>query len=289
MGSITRIVEVPHLPARPRAGHKGTFGHVLVVAGSRGMSGAAVLCGSAALRAGAGTVQVAVPKSIQAVVAASQPCYTTAGLPDTDESVVNADAAEVAVRLAERADAIAVGPGLGRGQATIYLVREIVRAAKTVVVVDADGLFAFCDPPVQRGAAPVILTPHPGEFAALLGRDSAEVQAQREKLATEFAFERGVILVLKGADTLVTDGLRLYVNRTGNPGMATGGSGDVLTGTIAAIAAQGLAPFNAAVLGVHAHGLAGDLARDEFGEVSLIATDLIAALPHAFQRLRPAG
>ena len=276
------------LPSRPADAHKGTFGHVLVIAGSRGMSGAAVLCGTAALRGGAGTVTIAVPEEIQPTVAAGQPCATTAALPQTAAGQVALHALPAALVQAKRADALAIGPGLGRTTAVGAFVARLLQQTNVPVVLDADGLFALIAHPrcVER-SAPTILTPHPGEFARLLDIQTADVQgANRQMLAVEIARRSNVLLVLKGAGTLVTDGRKLYVNRTGNPGMATGGSGDVLTGLIAALLGQGLEPFAAAQLGVHLHGLAGDLARDDLGEHGLIATDLLAYLPKAFAKYR---
>lgn len=283
------ITDLPVLPQRARDSHKGTFGHVLVVAGSRGMSGAAVLCGSAALRGGAGTVQIAAPEEIQPIVAAGQPCCTTAGLPATEEGHFAAHALPQLMQLVERADALAIGPGLGASVAAAWLVRELLAQTILPVVVDADGLGGLLPLPENQSIrkAPTILTPHPGEFGRLVGKTAAEVQANRESLAAEFARKFTVVLVLKGAGTVVTDGTRMYVNRTGNPGMATGGSGDVLTGLIAALLGQRLEALAAAQLGVYLHGLAGDLARDALGEESLIAVDLLHYLPAAFKAYRP--
>ena len=271
----TAVTEVPRLPPRPRDAHKGTFGRVLVVAGSAGMSGAAVLCGSAALRAGAGLVEVATPAEVQPVVAAGHPCYTTTGL--------GADPLAALAKSLAAATAFAVGPGLGPADRTADFVKQFLVAAVLPGVVDADGLNALATQsgwPTRR--APTVLTPHPGEFARLVGRPVAEVQANRETLASEYAAKRNVVVVLKGAGTVVTDGTRLYRNGTGNPGMATGGTGDVLAGVVAALLGQGLSAFDAAVLGVHVHGLAGDFGAADLGEVSLTALDLLAYLPRAF-------
>lgn len=282
MSDIERILEVPRRAPRARDGHKGSYGHVLVVAGSLGMSGAAVLCGTAALRGGAGTVQVAVPDEIQPMVAIGQPAFTTVALP-SHRGGIAAHAASQVARLAEQADVIAVGPGLGRGPAITWLVREILALDKPVVL-DADGLNAIAPlapEPVRK--APTILTPHPGEFGRLASVSTADVQADREGNAVRFAATRALTLVLKGAGTLVTDGRRLYVNRTGNPGLATGGSGDVLTGLVAALLAQQMPAFEAACLAVHLHGHAGDLAAADLSEASMMATDLLNYLPLADQ------
>jgi hydroxyethylthiazole kinase-like uncharacterized protein yjeF len=280
---------LPRMPLRPRDGHKGTFGHVLVVAGSRGMSGAAALCGTAALRGGAGTAQVAVPAEIQSIVSSIQPCVTTAGLPARETGQFAAHALSDLLPLAERADALAIGPGLGGGAAISWVVRGLLAKTSLPVVLDADGLNALApltaDEKIRSGK-PTIVTPHPGEFARLLQSSTVDILREREAHAINFARNQGLVLVLKGANSLVTDGRRLYVNRTGNPGMATGGSGDVLTGLIAALLAQRLDPFAAAQLGVYLHGLAGDLAREALGEEGMIATDLLAWLPRAFMKFR---
>jgi NAD(P)H-hydrate epimerase len=282
----TVITDVPRLPPRPADAHKGTFGKVLVVAGSTGMSGAAVLCGSAALRGGAGLVQVAVPEPVAAVVAAANPCYMTAWLPADGTGRLASAALPALLELAGQASAVVAGPGLGNTPDVATLVQGLIPEAKVPLVLDADALNVLgSDPAVLRQrAAPLVLTPHPGEFARLTGTDTPSVQASRQDRAVRFALQHGVVVVLKGAATVVTDGRRVYVNTTGNPGMATGGSGDVLTGLLGALLAQGMEAFLAAVLGVYAHGLAGDLARDRLGEVSLIATDIVDCLPAAFRR-----
>jgi NAD(P)H-hydrate epimerase len=248
-----------------------------------------VLCGSAALRGGAGTAQIAMPDVIQTTVAAGQICCTTAALSSNSEGQLAPQALPELLQLSERATVLAVGPGLGRGESVRWVVRELLERCPRPVVLDADGVEALAPlvelKPLRPGRA-TILTPHPGEFARLVGTTTADVQANRESWAVRFAASCEVVLVLKGANSLVSDGRRLYVNRTGNPGMATGGSGDVLTGLIAALVGQGLEPFAAAQLGTHLHGLAGDLARDESGEEAMIASDLLAYLPKAFVHYR---
>ncbi len=279
------ITELPKLPARADDSHKGTFGKVLVVAGSRGMTGAAILCGTAAMRAGAGLVQVATPADVQAVVAGGNPCYTTASLPIDVQGHLNEDAVSIILDLARSANVLAVGPGLGQLGKIPEIMEYLLIQATLPIVLDADGINALTKLPVdvlRRREVPIVLTPHPGEFGRLIRRSAGEVQQQREALAIPFAADHNVVLVLKGQGTLVTDGQRLYRNNTGNPGMAKGGSGDVLTGMIAALIAQGLAPFEAAQLGVWLHGAAGDFAAKVFGEVSLLPTDLLEYLPKAF-------
>jgi ADP-dependent NAD(P)H-hydrate dehydratase len=283
---VTPVHELPKLPRREPGGHKGTYGKVLVVAGSRGMSGAAVLCGRGALRGGAGLVQVASPADVQPVVAAAYPAYTTFGIRQhTDGSFGDATAEEVA-ELGRAADVLAVGPGLGRAGSTVAFVRGLLAVPDKPVVLDADGLFAvspFVE--VHRRAAPFVLTPHPGEFARLTGAAAPASEGDRKTQAVAFARRFGCVLLLKGAGTLVTDGTRLYRNTTGNPGMATGGSGDVLTGVIAALIGQGVPAFDAAVLGAWVHGRAGDLGARVLGQTALTATDLLDFLPAAFRDL----
>ncbi len=281
------VTDLPRLAPRPPDANKGQFGRVLVVAGSRGMAGAAVLCGGAALRGGAGLVRVAVPRGVLAVVAAGNPCYVTEPLAEDASGRLAAAARDELLGLARASSVVAVGPGLGRSADLTELVLALVEQTQGPLVVDADGLNALVGQPARlRGrTAPLVLTPHPGEFGRLLGADAAAVQADRQQLAFRFAAEHRVVLVLKGRGTVVTDGRRLYVNETGNPGLATGGTGDVLTGLVAALLGQGLEAFAAAQLGVYLHGRAGDLARDEVGEVSLIASDLLAHLPRAFRML----
>ncbi len=283
---IETVTILPTLLPRDAAGHKGDYGRVLVVAGSRGMAGAAVLCGSAALRAGAGLVKVAVPAEILPIVAAGNPCYTTAALPHDADGRLAHRAFPILTALCEAHDVVAIGPGLGQSNELTALMIELFANVARPMVIDADGLNAFVGHLDKLGApaTPRIFTPHPGELARLVHADGATVQARRQELAIEFAVEHDVIVVLKGQGTLVTDGERMYQNTTGNPGMATGGTGDLLTGIIAALIGQHLSPFEAAQLGVYVHGKAGDLARDQIGEVSLIATDLLDFLPPALRQ-----
>jgi hydroxyethylthiazole kinase-like uncharacterized protein yjeF len=284
--AVETVTTVPALPRRSVDSNKGNFGKVLIVAGSYGMSGAAVLCGSAALRGGAGLVRVAVPGDILPIVAAGNPCYMTAALPQDDEGRLDTAAANDLLSLARANDVVAIGPGLGRSSAMTTLLATVLDHLQMPIVLDADGLNAFDQNTAHlRRSAPLILTPHPGEFGRLLNIDTATVQAHRRQLAMGFAAENALVLLLKGHGTIVTDGRRVYQNTTGNAGMATAGSGDVLTGLVAALLAQGLEPFAAAQLGAHVHGLAGDLARDALGEVGMIAADLLAYLPRALQQV----
>lgn len=269
------ITAIPKLPPRLPDSHKGTYGRVLVVAGSVGMSGAAVLSGSSALRGGAGLVTVACPPAIRPEIAIGNPCYTTLGF----------DAPIDLLKAATNVDVLAVGPGLGHDAGDLIRSLLELRPAKPMVF-DADGLNHLPpDWPSRRDrSVPLVLTPHPGEFAKLLGKTSSEVQANRESFAVEFARTHGVILLLKGHRTIVTDGDRVYVNATGNPGMATGGSGDVLAGVLAALLAR-LPAFEAACLGAWVHGRAGDLAAKRVGQTALTATDILDNLGPAFQEV----
>jgi ADP-dependent NAD(P)H-hydrate dehydratase len=284
--ALVLIKTIPTLPARPGDSHKGRFGTILVLAGSRGMAGAAALCGASALRSGAGLVRVASPAEIQPTVASFEPSYMTYPLPCDDEGLIRLEPARpILERLIATTDIIAVGPGLGQSDDIRQLLRFLIAATAKPLVIDADGLNALVGQTDLLAGLnrPVVLTPHPGEFSRLIGVDVAEVQANRVELAAKLAtLSEPLVVVLKGAGTVVTDGDRYFVNATGNPGMATGGAGDVLTGAIAALLGQKLPAFEAAQLGVFLHGLAGDIARDQNGEIGLIAGDIVDALPDAF-------
>ena len=279
-------IPLPRLPQRDADAHKGDFGLALVVGGSRGMTGAVALAGMAALRGGAGLVRLAVPEVCLETVASFEPSYMTVPLPGDDAGRFAAEAYDAIVELAEPATVIGLGPGLGRSAELDKMVGWLYREHAHPMVVDADALNALATQPelLSQPGGPRILTPHPGEFARLIGEQLAA--EQRESVAVELAARCGVVLVLKGHGTLITDGQRLARNETGNPGMATGGCGDVLTGLITALACQDLTPIDAARLGVHLHGLAGDFAASEHGEESMIASDLIEFLPDAFEEFR---
>ena len=293
------IDKLPSLPARPASAHKGTFGRVLVIGGSRGMSGAPSLAGLGALRGGAGLVYVAVPSEVLPIVAAIEPSYLTIPLAtDEEHGCLSADGLTGLRQACHGKDAVALGPGLGISSGVTAIVTALFAELPQPLVVDADALNVLATSGfgggggrpapsaagILKAAGPRILTPHPGEFARMIGREVATVQSQRAKLAAEFAAAHGMIVLLKGQGTVITDGDRVAINRTGNAGMATGGSGDVLTGLIAALLAQGLPPFEAAQLGAHLHGLAGDLAASELSQPGLIASDLPRYLARAWSR-----
>ena len=251
------------------------------------MAGAAALVGAASLRSGAGLVQVASPGEVQPTVAQYEPSYMTYPLPQDGEGTIAFDAARpILERLAKPATVLAVGPGLGQSEGIKAMVRWVIESVEVPTVLDADALNALAGHfDVSASKRPLIITPHPGEFGRLLGKTTAEVQADRESLAGNFAREHKIVVVLKGNGTIVTDGERVYVNTSGNPGMATGGAGDVLTGVAAAMLGQGLPAFEAACLATYAHGLAGDIARDQNGEVGMIAGDIVDALADTFSHL----
>lgn len=282
---MKRIRAIPRTAIRPADAHKGTAGLVLIVAGSRGMAGAAALAGNAALRGGAGLVKIATADRALDTVATLAPCCTTAPLPDDGTSITR-EAAEVVLRLAAGQHVVAIGPGLGQTDGVAGVVMAALAHVAAPVVLDADGLNVLGKhaASVFKGdRSPVIITPHPGEAARLLGITSKEVQADREAAALRLAGLGAAVAVLKGAGTVVTDGERMYVNTTGNPGMATGGAGDVLTGLLAALVAGGMPAFDAAVLAVWAHGRAGDLAAERRGLLGLTALDILNCVPDALK------
>jgi NAD(P)H-hydrate epimerase len=277
---------------RARAANKGTFGHVLVVGGSLGKTGAAAMAGMAALRSGAGLSTVATATSVLSTVASFHPELMSEPLDETDAGTISLRALEYGrfEALAKGKTVLAVGPGISRDRETAAFVQSVVANYQHPMVLDADGLNAFegsTDKLDGRGRL-LVVTPHPGEMARLIGKTPTEVQRERLSVARSFAREHSLIVVLKGYRTLVAhpDG-EVWVNPTGNPGMATGGTGDVLTGMVAGLLAQHQDhAFMAVVAAVYLHGLAGDIACESKGEQSLVASDLVHALPQAFQRLR---
>ena len=279
----------PSAPHRDKDANKGDCGRVLIVAGSRGMSGAACLSGVAALRGGAGLVTVAVPEEIRNIVASYEPSYITQGLPHDEHGRLTGLTTNLLASLVSKQSAVAVGPGLGQSAALLDFVVTAYTSISVPAVFDADALNLLVKRPYVLKRAvdgPArILTPHPGEFARLTGLDIETIQKNRQQHAAEFARRNGLIVVLKGMNTVITDGTRVAVNSTGNSGMATGGTGDVLTGILVALLAQGMPPFDAAQLGTHLHGLAGDLAVRELSKPGMIASDLLKYLGPAWLEL----
>lgn len=262
------------LPRRKPDSHKGDYGRVLVVAGSPGMCGAAALAALGAHRAGAGLVYVCCPERVADILSIKLTCETIRPFP-------REKAAERILEHAADCDVAVLGPGLSREAYVVDALRELVPLLTIPFVLDADGLNAFEGQTdlLARGQAPRVLTPHPGEAARLLGRPVED----RKAAAVELAKRLMAVVVLKGHRTLISDGTKTAVNTTGNPGMATGGTGDVLAGVIGALMGQGMPPYDAAVYGARVHGKAGDLAKRKVGETSLMATDLLDFLPAAFR------
>jgi ADP-dependent NAD(P)H-hydrate dehydratase / NAD(P)H-hydrate epimerase len=287
LGFVDRQTAAGMVPARPADGHKGTFGHLLLLAGSAGKTGAAALAAEGGLRAGAGLVTLATAASEQPVLAGKLTEAMTAALHETAGGVC-LRAYEQLRELWAGKEALAIGPGLGQLPETAALVRKLVSDCPLPLVVDADGLNALAGQSglLNQREAATILTPHPGEMARLVGSTVRDVENDRVEVARRFAQDHRVLLVLKGARTIVAfpDG-QLRINSTGNPGMASGGMGDVLTGLLGGLLAQGLKATDAAVLGVYLHGLAGDRLAARMGDAGLLASDLLRELPAARQAL----
>lgn len=275
----------PLIPDRAAVSHKGTFGHLLVLAGSVGKGGAAVLCGLGAARSGAGLVTIAAPRMLNTMLQAALPEAMTEVLSFSQHCLSDTDYEQL-LAAAQGKEAVAVGPGLGTAEETGQVVRRLYRELRQPMVVDADGLNLLVGELAVAPAGPRIFTPHPGEMARLTGLATLEIQNKRRAVAADFAKRHGVYLVLKGAATVIAapDG-RLAVNATGNPGMAAGGMGDVLTGLIGGLLAQGMAPWEASCLGVYVHGLAADRIVRAGRPFGFLASELAAEIPAAFQEV----
>jgi hydroxyethylthiazole kinase-like uncharacterized protein yjeF len=285
------------IPERRKYSHKGDYGHVLVIAGSKGKTGAALMASKACLRTGAGLVTIGVPESLSDVFQSRVTEEMTLILPDRGDGTLSKKALDKILDfLNKTADVLAIGPGIGVSTETGKLMKALIKNLSIPIVIDADGINSIKG---ERGVfskskASVILTPHPGEMARLLSQkskvSSKEVEKDRINIAMSFAKETGTYLVLKGVPTVVAtpDG-RSFINSTGNPGMATGGVGDVLTGMISGFLSQTINPLHACILGVYIHGLAGDIAASEKGQYPLIATDIVDKIPSAFYSLKCDG
>jgi ADP-dependent NAD(P)H-hydrate dehydratase len=283
------IKNIPKLKPRAKEAHKGNFGKVCIIGGSIGMSGAAALAGKAALRTGSGLVRVATPKSVLPIIASIEPSFTTIPLPEDNEGKIATDSINTILNFIPDNDCLAFGPGVGITSEVRSVLEKLLEQEGLRLVIDADGLNNLSKindwPQIKK--ADCILTPHPGEMKRLwTGIIRTTLPADRKMQAIEMANRTKAVVVLKGAGTVVTDGKKLYINKTGNPGMATGGTGDVLTGIITSLVGQGFSNFDAAVLGVYVHGLAGDIAAKKIGQISLIATDLIDCLGEAFKKIK---
>lgn len=285
--------KIPRLPPRSFDAHKGSFGHALLIGGATGMTGAIAIAGISCLRMGAGLVTLGIPQCSHFVVASFDPNYMTSPLPYDSDGRLSSEAEIALSPLLTRASCCAIGPGLGRSDASDRIVASIFENFEGPLLVDADGLNALRESRIWqgivRGTTPPInqlriLTPHPGEWERLCGV-SAKDRIGQVAAANAFAARAKCIVLLKGNQTLVTNGKDSFVNSTGNASMAVGGSGDCLTGIIAALVCQGMDGMDAARLGAHLHGLAGDIAHEELGTPSTLAMDLIRFLPDAFRRL----
>ncbi len=287
-GYVARIPAVDEvaalLPPRPLNLHKGAAGRAYVLAGSRGMSGAAALAGQACLRAGAGLVEVGLPAGLDVIFSGATLECLSHPLPQTPEGALAAEAAPAVAEKLAGADAAAIGPGLGRAKATGDLLSEVTRRVKCPVVVDADGLYLLGLEGLTRRRLRGVLTPHPGEMAQLFGVSAGDVQRDRLRWARELAAQTGMAVILKGyLSVIAAPGEETWLNPTGNPGLASGGSGDVLTGVVLAFLAGGSSPAAAARAGAYVHGLAADVAAEASGERSLVAGDVLEALPAAIK------
>jgi NAD(P)H-hydrate epimerase len=276
------------VPIREPETHKGTYGHLVVVAGSRGKTGAAVLACRAAMRSGAGLVTLAAPRSLNDIFASSLVEVMTEPLRDNATEEMELPSDDEWRRLLERKNALLFGPGIGVNDATRNTLCWLLRNLDLPWVIDADGLnnLALDIDRLRRAKTPPVVTPHPGEMARLIGKDSATVNQERIGVARAFATENRCYVVLKGARTVIAtaDG-KVFINPTGNPGMASGGMGDVLAGMLAALLGQGFSPEDAMKLGVYLHGFVGDRVAAEKGEIGLIASDIIEGLPAGMRAL----
>lgn len=280
---------LPYFEKRKKDTHKGTYGHLFILSGSLGKTGAAVMAGKAALKMGAGLVTVGTPESCLPIVARSMVELMTEPLPETSARTLSADALERALALLEGKDALLIGPGISTHESTAQLVLSLLKKVKVPAVVDADALNILSSKPeiLKSLPRPSVLTPHPGEFARLLDLSTSEVLKRKLELAPQFAKKYGVYLVLKGYRTLIaTPEGKIFVNPTGNPGMATAGSGDVLSGMIASMLIQEKNMLEAILAAVYVHGLSGDIGAEKLGEKPLTAGDIIRYLPSAVKLLQ---
>lgn len=276
------------LPTRPPDAHKGTFGHATIIAGSLGLTGAAALASEAALRVGAGLATLGCPAGLWNVMATKLTEVMTRGLPDKGNLSISSEAVAQALELVERGDSVILGCGLGTHPETVEFVRRFLRSASKPMVIDADGLNALAQSTgvLDGDHCELVLTPHPGEMARLLGTGTEAVQSNRMDVAKEAASRFRSVVVLKGARTVIADPSgRVFVNPTGGPGLATGGTGDVLAGAIGGLLAQGLSTLDAAICGAFVHGRAGDIAEERLGSAGMVAGDVLRTLPHALKGL----
>ncbi|MDI6787122.1 MAG: NAD(P)H-hydrate dehydratase [Planctomycetota bacterium] len=292
------VKQLPRIKPRRADTHKGDYGKVLLIAGSKGMSGAAYLSAQSSIRSGAGLVYLATPSSQQPILSSKLACVITHPLAETPAGTISRKALKEMTFLLENPtnrhwnftfndiDAVGIGPGLSRHPQTMEFVRSILPILPCPTVIDADGINALIDNhQILKKMRTAIMTPHAGEMARLLGTTATKIQFNRLDSAIETSRKLNAIIVLKGHKTIVTDGENVYINTTGNPGMATAGSGDVLTGMLVGFLGQKFSPFEASQLAVYLHGLSGDIAVKKSTEPSLIATDILDSIPDAFTRI----
>jgi hydroxyethylthiazole kinase-like uncharacterized protein yjeF len=275
------------LSGRKEDSHKGDYGRVFVIGGSKGFTGAAYLCSQGALRAGSGLVTAGIPESLNTIMEIKLTEAMTLPLSDAGKGSLDLTANDDIIEFAKKCDAVVLGPGIGTKRNTCALVKDLILAIEQPVVLDADGINAIAGKAdlLKKRKGRTVVTPHPGEMARLVGKDVESIQKNREGEARDLAAATGAVVCLKGHRTVVAEpGGAVYVNNTGNSGMATGGTGDVLTGMIASFIGQGLDDFSAAVSAVYLHGTAGDIAAEELGAFSMIASDILDYLPDAFNK-----
>lgn len=278
------------IPERKKYSHKGDYGHVLLLAGSRGKTGAALMSAKACLRTGAGLVTIGIPERLSDIFQQRVTEEMTLILPDNGDGTLSEKALDKIMDFAEKsADLIAIGPGLGVNNSIRKIVNELILKSKIPLIIDADGLNSISNPEIvlKKAESEIVLTPHPGEMSYLVNLSVTDIEKDRINKAISFASETGANIVLKGTPTIIASPeKKAYINPTGNPGMATAGSGDVLTGIISGFAAQKISVLDSCILGVYLHGLAGDIAAKKMGMHSLIASDIIHSLPKAFKYMK---
>jgi len=277
------------LKKRPRDSYKGNFGHVFILAGSRGLTGAAALCSNAALRSGAGLATLGIPVSLNKVMSKKLTEVMTFSLAETKEITLSLKAEKEILKKANASDVVVLGPGLSRHPETQKLINKLILKIDKPMVMDADALNAIIRniSILKKIKSKYVVTPHPGEMSRLINKSAEYIKNNRFLVAKKFSHDYNAVVVLKGAGTVVAEpGGKSYINTTGNPGMATAGSGDVLAGIIAGFLSQGLKIFDASAIGVYVHGLAGDFAAKDKGETGLIAGDILENIPYAIKAIR---
>lgn len=281
-------MKIKFIKKRPKDSHKGNYGHLFIIGGSPGLTGAVCLAGISALRSGCGLVTIGIPEGLNQIIEIKLTEVMSLPLPETNDHYLSYKAFNKAIEFIEKkADAVLIGPGISLHNETKKFVKKIIPEIKKPLVIDADALKIISEEiELLNFLNKPILTPHLGEMSYLTKMKTDEIQREREKVAEDFAKRYNVIVVLKGYRTIVTDGEKTYINLTGNPGMAKGGSGDVLAGIIGSFLAQGEEKFVSAKYGVLIHGLAGDISVKEKGEISLLPTDIVEKLPDVFNYLK---